>query len=122
MQVLSICSIKTRRKYRGRISYKVDWRLLNELGGVIVDVEISIEQRKFAFEPNESNLRSNDDAFAEAEAGNIAFIIKARVEGLRDFGSSIAPFNSFLLIQGLENAVAQTRKNCGKCPKTRRIS
>ncbi len=34
--------------------------------------------------------------------GNIAFIIKARVEGLRDFGPSISPFNSFLLIQGLE--------------------
>ncbi len=34
--------------------------------------------------------------------GNIAFIIKARVEGLRDFGPAISPFNSFLLIQGLE--------------------
>jgi O-acetylhomoserine/O-acetylserine sulfhydrylase len=33
---------------------------------------------------------------------NIAFIIRARVEGLRDFGSSQAPFNSFLLLQGLE--------------------
>ncbi|MEI6429054.1 MAG: O-acetylhomoserine aminocarboxypropyltransferase/cysteine synthase [Pseudanabaena sp. ELA607] len=34
--------------------------------------------------------------------GNIAFIIRARVEGLRDLGASISPFNSFLLIQGLE--------------------
>ncbi len=33
---------------------------------------------------------------------NIAFIIRARVEGLRDFGTSISPFNSFLLLQGLE--------------------
>ena len=33
---------------------------------------------------------------------NIAFIIRARVEGLRDFGSSLSPFNSFLLLQGLE--------------------
>ncbi|MFP5039767.1 O-acetylhomoserine aminocarboxypropyltransferase/cysteine synthase family protein [Parasediminibacterium sp. JCM 36343] len=33
---------------------------------------------------------------------NIAFAIRARVEGLRDFGSSQSPFNSFLLIQGLE--------------------
>jgi len=33
---------------------------------------------------------------------NIAFIIRARVEGLRDFGSSQGPFNSFLLLQGLE--------------------
>lgn len=34
--------------------------------------------------------------------GNIAFAIRARVEGLRDFGPSQSPFNSFLLIQGLE--------------------
>ncbi len=33
---------------------------------------------------------------------NIAFIIRARVEGLRDWGPAIAPFNSFLLLQGLE--------------------
>ncbi len=33
---------------------------------------------------------------------NIAFIIRARVEGLRDFGTSQSPFNSFLLIQGIE--------------------
>lgn len=33
---------------------------------------------------------------------NIAFIIRARVEGLRDFGSSQSPFNSFLLLQGVE--------------------
>ncbi len=34
--------------------------------------------------------------------GNIQFIIRARVEGLRDWGPSISPFNAFLLIQGLE--------------------
>lgn len=33
---------------------------------------------------------------------NMAFAIKARVEGLRDFGPAPSPFNSFLLIQGLE--------------------
>jgi O-acetylhomoserine/O-acetylserine sulfhydrylase len=38
----------------------------------------------------------------ESQFGNIAFIIKARVEGLRDLGPSQSPFNSFLLIQGLE--------------------
>jgi O-acetylhomoserine/O-acetylserine sulfhydrylase len=35
-------------------------------------------------------------------SGNIAFIMKARVEGLRDIGPAISPFNSFLLLQGLE--------------------
>ncbi|MCH8494114.1 MAG: O-acetylhomoserine aminocarboxypropyltransferase/cysteine synthase [Balneolales bacterium] len=34
--------------------------------------------------------------------GNIAFAIRARVEGLRDFGQAQSPFNSFLLLQGLE--------------------
>src|SRR5207249_1613426 len=34
--------------------------------------------------------------------GSLAYIIKCRVDGLRDFGTSMAPFNSFLFIQGLE--------------------
>jgi O-acetylhomoserine (thiol)-lyase len=34
--------------------------------------------------------------------GNLAYIIKVRVEGLRDFGPCISPFNSFLFIQGVE--------------------
>ena len=42
---------------------------------------------------------------------NIAFIIRARVEGLRDFGSSIAPFNSFLLIQGIETLSLRVQRH-----------
>ncbi len=34
--------------------------------------------------------------------GNIAFIIRARVEGLRDLGAALAPLNAFLFLQGLE--------------------
>lgn len=34
--------------------------------------------------------------------GNIAFIIRARVEGLRDIGTCLSPFNSFLFLQGIE--------------------
>ena len=34
--------------------------------------------------------------------GNLAYIIKVRVEGLRDFGPCISPFNSFLFLQGIE--------------------
>jgi O-acetylhomoserine (thiol)-lyase len=33
---------------------------------------------------------------------NIQFAIRARVEGLRDFGPALSPFNSFLLLQGVE--------------------
>jgi O-acetylhomoserine (thiol)-lyase len=34
--------------------------------------------------------------------GNLAFILKLRVQGLRDIGASLSPFNSFLFLQGLE--------------------
>jgi O-acetylhomoserine (thiol)-lyase len=34
--------------------------------------------------------------------GDLAFIVKARVEGLRDFGPALSPFNSFLFLQGIE--------------------
>lgn len=37
-----------------------------------------------------------------ASFGNLAYIIKARVQLLRDLGSSLSPFNSWLLLQGLE--------------------
>ena len=36
------------------------------------------------------------------EDRNIAFALRARIEGLRDWGPAISPFNSFLLLQGLE--------------------
>ena len=43
------------------------------------------------------------DRYSPSSAdGNKAFIVKARVEGLRDLGPAISPFNSFLLLQGLE--------------------
>ncbi len=38
----------------------------------------------------------------QSPTGNIAFILRARVEGLRDFGPALSPFNAFLLLQGLE--------------------
>jgi O-acetylhomoserine/O-acetylserine sulfhydrylase len=43
--------------------------------------------------------------------GNIAFAIRARVEGLRDFGPSISPFNSFLLLQGLETLSLRVQRH-----------
>lgn len=44
--------------------------------------------------------------------GNIAFAIRARVEALRDFGSAQSPFNSFLLLQGLETLSLRTERHC----------
>lgn len=42
---------------------------------------------------------------------NIAFAIRARVEGLRDFGTSQSPFNSFLLLQGLETLSLRVQRH-----------
>ena len=53
------------------------------------------------------------DVFGEgSQFGNIAFIIRARVEGLRDLGPAISPFNSFLLIQGLETLSLRVERHC----------
>jgi len=43
--------------------------------------------------------------------GNIAFIIRARVEGLRDYGSSLSPFNAFLFLQGLETLSLRVQRH-----------
>ena len=77
------------------------------LGGVIVDSgKFNWGNGKFpAFtEPSESyhGLVFWDVFGANGPFGNIAFNIRARVEGLRDWGNTISPFNSFLLVQGLE--------------------
>lgn len=43
---------------------------------------------------------------------NVAFIIRARVEGLRDIGASQNPFGSFLLLQGLETLSLRVDRSC----------
>ncbi|MFO7671995.1 MAG: O-acetylhomoserine aminocarboxypropyltransferase/cysteine synthase [Bacteroidales bacterium] len=77
------------------------------IGGVIVDGgNYNWGNGKFPqfTEPSEGyhGLKFWDTFGPDSPMGNIAFILKARVEGLRDVGASQSPFNSFLLIQGLE--------------------
>lgn len=77
------------------------------IGGVIVDAgNFNWGNGKFPgfTEPSEGyhGLKYWDIFNFDGPFGNIAFIIKARVEGLRDIGPSQSPFNSFLLLQGLE--------------------
>ena len=77
------------------------------IGGVIVDAgNFNWGNGKFPgfTEPSEGyhGLKYWDIFNFDGPFGNIAFIIKARVEGLRDIGASQSPFNSFLLLQGLE--------------------
>jgi O-acetylhomoserine (thiol)-lyase len=49
--------------------------------------------------------------FAET-FGDMAFIVKARVEGLRDFGPTMSPFNAFLFLQGLETLPLRMDRHC----------
>jgi O-acetylhomoserine (thiol)-lyase len=77
------------------------------IGGVITDAgTFPWNNGKFPqfTEPSEGyhGLKFWDTFGEDSSFGNIAFIVKARVEGLRDYGPSISPFNSFLLLQGLE--------------------
>lgn len=77
------------------------------IGGVIVDSgNYDWGNGKYPqfTEPSEGyqGLVFNDVFGKNGPFGNIAFIIRARVEGLRDFGPALSPFNSFLILQGLE--------------------
>ena len=45
------------------------------------------------------------------DLGNVAFIIKVRVQWLRDLGPALSPFNSFLFLQGLETLPLRVRKH-----------
>ncbi len=86
------------------------------IGGVIVDGgNYNWGNGKFSqfIEPSEGyhGLVFNSVFGIGGPFGNIQFIIRARVEGLRDFGPSQSPFNSFLLIQGLETLSLRVQRH-----------
>jgi O-acetylhomoserine/O-acetylserine sulfhydrylase len=86
------------------------------IGGVIVDGgNYNWGNGKFTqfTEPSEGyhGLVFNDVFGIGGPFGNIQYIIRARVEGLRDFGASQSPFNSFLLIQGLETLSLRVQRH-----------
>jgi O-acetylhomoserine (thiol)-lyase len=74
----------------------------NSIGGVIVDAgkfdwAASGRFKEFTEpDPSYHGLK-----FSET-FGPIAFILKARVQGLRDTGAALSPFNAFLILQGIE--------------------
>jgi O-acetylhomoserine (thiol)-lyase len=77
------------------------------IGGVIVDSgKFSWNNGKFPEftepDPSYHGLRFWEVFGNFPGLGNVAFIIKARVQLLRDIGASLSPFNSFLFLQGLE--------------------
>lgn len=77
------------------------------IGGVIVDGgNFNWGNGKFGYftDPDEAyhNLKFWDVFGSDGPFGNIAFIIRARVTGLRSIGAAQSPFNAFLFLQGLE--------------------
>jgi O-acetylhomoserine/O-acetylserine sulfhydrylase len=86
------------------------------IGGVIVDAgNFNWANGKYPqfTEPSEGyhGLKFWDVFGAPGPFGNIAFAIRARVEGLRDYGSSLSPFNAFLLLQGLETLSLRVQRH-----------
>lgn len=86
------------------------------IGGVIVDSgSFNWANGKFPqfTEPSEGyhGLKFWDVFGTPGPFGNIAFIIRARVEGLRDYGSALSPFNAFLLLQGLETLSLRVQRH-----------
>jgi O-acetylhomoserine/O-acetylserine sulfhydrylase len=86
------------------------------MGGVIIDSgKFNWANGKFPMftEPSEGyhGLRFWDEFGPSSSMGNMAFIMRARVEGMRDFGSTISPFNSFMLLQGLETLSLRVQRH-----------
>ncbi len=87
------------------------------IGGVIVDSGrfdwTSARFRSFNEpSPGYHGLNFAQTFGPDSPFGNIAFIIRARVEGLRDWGPSLSPFNSFLFLQGLETLSLRVDRHC----------
>ena len=77
------------------------------IGGVIVDAgKFDWNTKRYSgfSQPNASyhGLVIGDVFGVNGPFGNIAFAVRARVEGLRDLGAALAPMNAFLFLQGLE--------------------
>lgn len=80
------------------------------LGGVIIDAgTFDWSNGKFP-EFTEPSAGYHGLVYHEA-LGNAAFIAKIRIEGLRDFGSALSPFNAFQIIQGLETLPIRIKKH-----------
>jgi len=71
------------------------------LGGIIIDAGTFDYGNSLFPEFTEPSAGYHGLVYHEA-LGPAAFIAKVRIEGLRDFGAALSPFNSFQIIQGLE--------------------
>jgi len=86
------------------------------IGGVIVDSgKFAWNNGKFPEftepDPSYHGLKFWDVFGNFPGLGNVAFIIKVRVQLLRDLGPALSPFNSFLFLQGLETLPLRQRQH-----------
>jgi O-acetylhomoserine (thiol)-lyase len=86
------------------------------IGGVIVDAgTFDWRSPKFPLftepAPGYHGLNFAEVFGPDGPFGNIAFAIRARVEGLRDLGAAQAPFNSFLFLQGIETLSLRVQRH-----------
>jgi O-acetylhomoserine/O-acetylserine sulfhydrylase len=86
------------------------------IGGIIVDSgNFDWRTEKFPLftdpAPGYHGLEFGEVFGPDGPFGNIAFAIRARVEGLRDFGAAPSPFNSFLFLQGLETLSLRVQRH-----------
>jgi len=86
------------------------------IGGVIVDSgKFKWDNGKFAEftepDPSYHGLKFWEVFGNFPGLGNVAFIIKARVQLLRDIGACLSPFNAFLFLQGLETLPLRQRQH-----------
>ncbi|MEG4004876.1 O-acetylhomoserine aminocarboxypropyltransferase/cysteine synthase [Microcoleus sp. Pol11C1] len=86
------------------------------IGGVIVDSgKFDWGNGKFPVftepAPGYHGLNFQEVFGPQGSWGNIAFIIRARVEGLRDLGPTLSPFNAFLFLQGLETLSLRVQRH-----------
>ncbi len=80
------------------------------LGGAIIDAgNFDWSNGKFP-EFTEPSAGYHGLVYHEA-LGNAAFIAKVRIEGLRDLGAALSPFNAFQIIQGLETLDIRVKKH-----------
>ena len=93
------------------------------IGGVIIDsgkFDWSIDKKR------QPNIWKPDESYhgaiwgvvvPELTGANIPYIIRNRVVLLRDLGSALSPFNSFLIIQGLETLALRMKQHCKNAEK-----
>jgi O-acetylhomoserine (thiol)-lyase len=88
----------------------------NGLGGMIVDSGTfpweQFPQRQPALNTPDPSYHGAVWVDAVKGIGPVAYIIKARTTLLRDLGSALAPFNAFLILQGLETLPLRMRAHC----------